>query len=1493
MLCDEFEKVSSRVQLMQNLAKNKRSLLEKFVAWLKGLRDKFVRFFSGATAADREAARGGRYQGMLTPAQIRTFESAFGKMVRDLRDNNGKNIFKTYKDGREIRLANGVKLPGVRLMEKLSFAGIRAKNAPLETWGRARFMDEQGADRDTIFDETGWIKGKDGKWRFEIEDNLNAIDFTSIISKRRNRVSAKLGEIYDNEKLYAAYPFLRTFKIEVKDLSENGAYGLAYAYDDNPRIELDLNHIKQDVERAKSTLVHEIQHIIQAKEDFAFGGTGQVAKEVSKNAGDNIDDMSDYAAWAMLGGEQEASEAEERAREGNYSSTPTIHAEDALIISYGGKNFSAASLDDAANLRDNRRDEQLTQNITRHKDGSLTVKLKYPVGRQESQQVRIARRRREVKDIDGELVSKGDDSAYVNLLTNEDKTDIESLISEGISPNRIAQEFLVDFNEELANYSVSTPEEVKIGRLLRLKGLELYAREQSRVQDSSGGTKQIRQRSNGTGAGETSARKGTTEQNEITTTNRAERGGFSTPKFSLRNTNTPQNTTIDNVAPGSPSRFESAAQELIARVSGTKTADNVEIRQKNHKGEFGFIDRFAKSMRQVSKTFPKLKYLYDIGRAAMSKQEQLRNYFAKKVQKFHELTKNEGDLAKVSAALLEGDQQQKEFTREELVARGLSKNAIHAYVLVRTEMKRMYRLVNDALTQKRVRQATVNINDVEKFKRAHFIEDKDLIKITHEDGSDKVTLFWRGVKVFEHKEVRMRQDALDALKGDPNIRISRVTKLNKTDDVADVFSVDYTEQRKPLTNLKGYIPHFFHNFAVYEKATIDGKETLVILGSAPSMAEAVEIANKYANADPDKKLVVSPLTMDLGEQEYNNVVVGDRDYAKMIKKLQDDSLMDLEEAQAFLRNDLGVSRQSRHRFFGNTQHRKGAKGFEEDIGWILQHYFTAASRYVAMEGFKPEAISAYERFYGAFKDEPKSLEARYAKDYINMVNGTPKDVEVWLNKIIADTPILGQRLSDYFNGRPALALSGSLSWSMAVAKLGILNFSSAVLNFSQAINIATRMNSYEYFYKGLKKALHPTERDKTILRASGVLDEINQTSDTGGYTGRRDYGTKLKNIGSKLKRAGDKSMAFFTYCDTLMRKAAILGAYWQGVEKLNMASENGEKVSKAALERAKEINWDANFDYSSANTPGIINAGSVVTQQLMQFQKYPIMQFEFFYNNVVKGTAGQRAKFLLPYILLSGLAGAIPGGAIINGILSSLISWLDNDDKDFAEELQAEAMRWAGNDEGKKRLVNSLIYGVLANANIDVSQRVGLNNAFSGKVYGEAPNNTWGMLAATLGGPFGSTVQSVHREIVNNNPIETIKAVSPAAGNILQAVVGETRTTHHRVGTRYETDYDRLIHALGFRSVNESNAAFVRSYEYRESQNATERKKYLMDEYLDNPTTENYKECVAAGITKKRLKQYQEQREMDANERGFGKSKKKKQDADQTRLRRFLEDNDE
>lgn len=198
-------------------------------------------------------------------------------------------------------------LEDVSMLGRYSFGGQNARRADLEALDRAKEMERQGVAMETIFRETGWYTGADGKWRFEIDDSgmeysrwgdLNRSDRAeyarfrelegkfidgSITMEEQNELhqlidqghgpgraeeqqTLQLSDFVRHDELYQNYPQLRRAELRFADLPD-GTYG-TYNTESNT-ITLD-NSLRSSPE---DTLVHEIQHAIQTAEGFSGGSS--------------------------------------------------------------------------------------------------------------------------------------------------------------------------------------------------------------------------------------------------------------------------------------------------------------------------------------------------------------------------------------------------------------------------------------------------------------------------------------------------------------------------------------------------------------------------------------------------------------------------------------------------------------------------------------------------------------------------------------------------------------------------------------------------------------------------------------------------------------------------------------------------------------------------------------------------------------------------------------------------------------------------------------------------------------------------------------------------------------------------------------------------------------------------------------------------------------------------------------------------------------------
>lgn len=196
---------------------------------------------------------------------------------------------------------------------KASVAGIGARTADSAALRRAEALEKSGTDNETIRQETGWYRGMDGQWRFEIDDsgaafsrsgeaqysadNADYARYTQLmnrmltgdlteaehaellgldkkngstkkeLARRIDEGNATLRDILQHNALFEAYPEIAETKVKFADMPS----GTAGSYNrETNTITLDTK-LKYDANEALDALMHEVQHRVQAAEDFASG----------------------------------------------------------------------------------------------------------------------------------------------------------------------------------------------------------------------------------------------------------------------------------------------------------------------------------------------------------------------------------------------------------------------------------------------------------------------------------------------------------------------------------------------------------------------------------------------------------------------------------------------------------------------------------------------------------------------------------------------------------------------------------------------------------------------------------------------------------------------------------------------------------------------------------------------------------------------------------------------------------------------------------------------------------------------------------------------------------------------------------------------------------------------------------------------------------------------------------------------------------------------
>ena len=858
--------------------------------------------------------------------------------------------------------------------------------------------------------------------------------------------------------------------------------------------------------------------------------------------------------------------------------------------------------------------------------------------------------------------------------------------------------------------------------------------------------------------------------------------------------------------------------ERFGRQLGLK-ADRIitEERQTNRERNMTLLDYLFSSPSRVAEKYQLFRAFFNIGDRAYNLLTERRTYFNKKLDTAMRLAKKKEDYEDLRAVLLAGDAEQKEYTKAELLADGVKENVADAYLGVRETLKELYNMANEAHrrpsvhTRNGLTQAQVDELEANKF-----------VRILRKDA-DEAGRFSVSYREYANRENTFEDVTPEALKGMQADEAMQV--LEATKNAAGTYTVKVREGRPALHELTGYIPHFFHEYMV--RVTDASGKILRTIGSGRTEREAVTFAKAWQkeNALADGEVLrIAPKTFDwtqagLDERQYAPIM-GDMDYYAMVNKLAENTGQTVKEAEEMLSG--AVRLKTRHRFFGNAQHRKGVNGFEkEDLNWILRHYANSACRYYAMETEgKPKLINLYERVFGAFDKDPSTTLGRYTKQYINDLNGNPADLEKAINETLDRCPLYRKFFVARYGERAALAVAGKLSGTIASLCLGFGNVSTALLNFTQAINgtayIGEAKAYWQIFHEGARRRF--TAEEQRVLNETNVENDVGMDSGAGYDKARYSVGS----LWGKVTRAG---MFFFKESEGIVRRGTVLTAY-------KTARKRGMSHDQAIL-FAKEVNRKSNFEYAVTDAPNIFRRGSVFAQLALQFKKYPIKQMEVVWDMLprrhdTKIKTKQKILFWVPYFLTSGLLG-IPAFGLPD-------DWFD--DK-FSLSLKKYLMEWAGNDRAKRMAAEIALYGAPSLLGADVSSRVGLGDIIPTR-------------GTDLAGPAVSKILSFGKDAFNGDGASALRDVSPGLYNIYAAFgAGESSGKRGRTNNRYLTAQDRLLRAMGFRSVKESTASDVSRIETMEKKDAAAEKQQAVDAYIEKPTSENKAKLKELGVKDK------------------------------------------
>ena len=277
---------------------------------------------------------------------------------------------------------------------RFSLAGVRGaaaadkaeeRNARMDNLSVARKMEEEKKDAKAIKMATGWERGADGKWRYEIpdakiKDTMN-VGGGHIVKRYEDDMlwnGGKLFDVIDAPELFKAYPQLKGVRIDtdaiMNDMPSHGEY-------DSKTNTITIH--ADELKYMNDILNHEIQHAIQGIEGFATGGSpttirgevkkrfNEVTKQIKQLRAEGKEDEAkalieknrglynaymkndDFNSYKSLAGEVEARNVQERMnmtpeerRKTLAESTEDVARKDQIFLGVGDVSFSLRDMAD-------------------------------------------------------------------------------------------------------------------------------------------------------------------------------------------------------------------------------------------------------------------------------------------------------------------------------------------------------------------------------------------------------------------------------------------------------------------------------------------------------------------------------------------------------------------------------------------------------------------------------------------------------------------------------------------------------------------------------------------------------------------------------------------------------------------------------------------------------------------------------------------------------------------------------------------------------------------------------------------------------------------------------------------------------------------------------------------------------------------------------------------------------------------------------------------
>jgi hypothetical protein len=157
-----------------------------------------------------------------------------------------------------------------------SFAGVGSKTIDNEKLNAARALDRKAETPRKIWEETGFFKGTDGQWRYELDSSqmkFNMPPKEVFDPKLDKKVEGPIEQFLDYPDFFKAYPEAKKLTVELDtELPTVGVYRPK-----TERIIINPNRMEFFDGTYEGVFAHELQHIIQRQEGWSGGSNPMAA----------------------------------------------------------------------------------------------------------------------------------------------------------------------------------------------------------------------------------------------------------------------------------------------------------------------------------------------------------------------------------------------------------------------------------------------------------------------------------------------------------------------------------------------------------------------------------------------------------------------------------------------------------------------------------------------------------------------------------------------------------------------------------------------------------------------------------------------------------------------------------------------------------------------------------------------------------------------------------------------------------------------------------------------------------------------------------------------------------------------------------------------------------------------------------------------------------------------------------------------------------------